>query len=179
MGRSSTATVAALGAALLAVGGCELATLATATPPLVEVQQVELRGMGLLAQSLQVTLCVTNPNDFELDFRRVTAAVDVAGTALAESASETPVHLPPRSSGLVPFAVATTARNLGPQLLGLLRTGGVDYRLHGSVQLTGTLVLALPFSRSGRLNLLAAGQDLLADAAAPSGTRCGSPPSMT
>ena len=70
MGRSSTAAVAAVGATLLVLGGCELATLATATPSLVEVQQVELRGMGLLDQSLQVTLCVTNPNDTELDLRR-------------------------------------------------------------------------------------------------------------
>ena len=174
--RFSHLTVSVL--ALLATG-CELATLATATPPQVEVQRVRLRGVGLLDQSLDVALCVSNPNDAELDFRRVTARVDVAGTPLGESASETQVRLSPHASTLVPFAVAVTERNLGPQLLGVLRTGGVDYRLHGSVQLTGTLAITLPFSRSGRLDLLTAGQDLLADAAAPSGTRCTAPPSTT
>ena len=173
MGRSNMASVAVLGAALLAASGCALATLATATSPTVEVQEVELRGVGLLDQSLGVALCVTNPNDAELDFRRVTVGVDVAGTPLAESTSETQVRLAPRSSTLVPFAVSVTERNLGRQLLGILRTGRVGYRLHGNVQLTGALAVTLPFSRGGRLDLLAAGQDVLADAVAPpSGTRC-------
>ena len=170
MGQSNTALVAVLGAALLAASGC---ALATATPPTVEVQQIELRGMGLLDQSLGVTLCVTNPNDADLNFRRVTVGMDVAGTPLAEGTSEMQVRLAPRSSTLVPFAVAVTERNLGPQLLTILRTGRVGYRLHGSVQLTGALAITLPFSRSGRLDLLAAVQDVLADAAASaSGTRC-------
>ena len=167
---------AAAALALLAGPGC---ALLTATPPTVEVQQVELRGAGLLNQTLGVALCVTNPNDAALDFRRVTMAVDVAGAPLAAGASETAVRLPPRASILVPFMVATTERNIGPQLLGVLRTGGVDYRLRGSVQLAGALAITLPFSRGGRLDLLAAGQGLLADAAAPSGTRCGSAPPTT
>jgi len=100
----------------LLTSGC---TLLTATPPTVAVQQVELRGVGLLEQALGVTLCVTNPNDAELDFRRVTVAVDVSAVPLAEGASDTAVRLPPRSSTLVPFTVVTTARNLGPQLLGM------------------------------------------------------------
>jgi LEA14-like dessication related protein len=160
--------------ALLAAG----CTLLTATPPSVEVQAVQLRGVGLLDQSLAVALCVTNPNDAELGFRRVTVGVDVNGAPLAESTSEAGVRLPPRASTLVPFSVVTTVRNLGPQLLGVLRTGGVDYRLHGTVQLTGALALTLPFSRSGRLDLLAAGQDALADAAAPTATRCDASPAI-
>lgn len=153
--------------ALLATA-CALAVAA----PEVEVAGVELRGLGLLDQALGVALCVSNPNDAELSFRRITVAVDVAGAPLAEGVSEAPVRLPPRSSTLVPFAVATTVRNFGPQLLGVVRSGGVDYRLRGRVQLDGALAVTLPFSRAGRLDLLAAGQGLMADAAAPSGTRC-------
>lgn len=160
--------IVALLAALLGTG----CTLLTATPPQVEVQRVELRGGGLLEQTFAVSLCVTNPNDAELAFRRVVVAVDVSGTSLANSASNSGVRLPPRSSVLVPFTVATTTRNLGPQLLGVLRTGGVDYRVHGTVQLSGALAITLPFSRTGRLDLLAAGDGLLADAAAPATTHC-------
>ncbi len=160
-----------LGLLALTVGGC---TVLTAAPPSVEVQQVELRGVGLLGQSLGVVLCVTNPNDAELDFQRVMVGIDVAGAPFAEGASESPVRLPPRSSTLVPFAVVTTVQNLGPQLLGVLRTGGVAYRVHGSVTLTGASAITLPFSRSGRLDLLAAGESLLSDAAAASSTTaCG------
>ena len=182
MRRTASALLAALAA------GC---ALATATPPEVEVAAVELRGLGLLDQALGVTLCVSNPNDAELSFRRVTVALEVAGAPLAESASETPVRLPPRSSVLVPFTVATTVRNIGPQLLDVVSTGGVDYRVRGRVQLDGALPITLPFSRGGRLDLLAAGARLLslrgqldllaggtrlladAAAAAASDTRCG------
>lgn len=161
-----------LAAALAGATGC---ALATATPPEVEVARVELRAISLLDQALGVSLCVTNPNEStELAFRRVRVAVDVAGAPLAEGETEAPVRLPPRTSTLVPFAVATTAANLGPQLLGVLRTGAVEYRMRGSVQLAGALAITLPFSRSGRLDLLEAG-DLFTDAAARTGTRCAAP----
>ncbi len=107
---------------------------------------------------------------------RVRVGLDLEGTAFAEGESAAAVSLPPRSSTLVPFQVTTTARNLGPQLLGVLRAGGVDYRVHGTVTLTGALALSLPFSQRGRLSLLAAEQGALADAAMPGATACGSAP---
>jgi len=159
-------------AAALGVSGC---TLLTATPPRVEVTGVELRGIGLLDQQLAVTLCVTNPNAAELEFRRVAVTVDAAGALLAEGASDSAVRLPPQSSVMVPFTVVTTVRNLGPQVLAVVRTGAVDYRLHGTISLAGALALTVPFSRSGRLDLLTAGQDLLADTTARTGTPCAPP----
>lgn len=156
-------------AATLFVEGC---ALLRAMPPEVVVQQVALRGIGLLDQILTVSLCVSNLNDSELDFRRVNLVVDIAGFPLADSTSETPVLLPPRASTLVPFRVVTTVRNLGPQLLAILNAGGVDYRLHGTVQFTGVLAITLPFSHIGRLDPLAAAEGLLTDAAASIGARC-------
>ena len=143
--------------ALLAAG----CALATATPPKVEVAAVELRSLGLLDHTLRVTLCVSNPNSTEFSFRKVTVALEVANAPLAESTSEAQVRLPPLSSVLVPFTVDTTVRNLGPQLWDVVRSGGVEYRVHGSVQLDGVLAISLPFSRVGRLDLLAAGARLL------------------
>lgn len=163
--------LAIVAAALLA----PVCTLLTATPPEVEVTGVELRGIGPLEQLLAVTLCVTNPNSAALEFRRITVAMDAAGAPLAEGASDSAVRLPPQSSVTVPFTVVMTVRNLGPQMLAVVRTGGVNYRLHGTVSLTGSLALTLPFSRSGRLDLLTAGQELLTDAATPAGTQCSAP----
>ncbi len=150
---------------------CTGCALATATPPQVEVADVQLRGVELLDQTLGVTLCVTNPNNSELAFRRIQVAVDAAGSPVAEGSSEAPVRLPPRSSTLVPFTVVSTVRNLVPQLFGVLSTGAVEYRLHGSITLE-TLGITVPFSRSGRFGLLAAGRELLVDAVAPVGLRC-------
>ena len=177
----------AASALALMMAGC---ALVPSTPPEVEVAGVELRGLGLLDQAFGATLCVSNPGDAVMSARRVTAALEVADAPLAEVASDAPVRLPPRSSVLVPLTVATTVRNLGPQLLEAVSTGGVDYRVSGGVQLDGALPITVPFSRRGRLDLLAAGSrllslrgqlDLLASgarlltdtAATASGTRCG------
>ncbi len=135
---------------------------------------VRLRGVGVLDLALGVTLCVTNPNPSEISFRRVTATLDVAGAPLAEGVSDVPVRVPPHSSVLVPFTVVATGRDLGPQLLGVLRTGTLDYRVRGSVTLDG-LGLTIPFGRGGRLDALGTGSALLQDAAAPAGMRCASP----
>ncbi len=156
-----------LAAALLCTG----CALATATLPQVEVAAVRLRGLGLLDQTLGVTLCVTNPNNSELAFWRIQVAVDATGNPLAEDASETPVRLAPRSSILMPFTVVSTMRNLVPQLFSVLSSGAVDYRLHGSITLE-TQGVTVPFSRSGRFGLLAAEQEFLADAVTPVGLRC-------
>ncbi len=150
---------------------CSGCALVTATPPQVEVAAVGLRSAGLLDQVLAVTLCVTNPNRSELSFRRITVDVDAEGSPLAAGVSDTAVRLPPGSSVLVPFTVVSTTRNLGPQLLGVVRTGALDYRLHGTVTLD-TLGITVPFSRGGRLDLLASGPGMLADAALPTAPRC-------
>lgn len=153
----------------VALAGC---AVLTATPPSVEVTSVELRAVGLLDQVLAVSVCVTNPNDTALGFQRIHVVFDVNGASLADGQAESAVTLPPHASVPVPFVVATTLANFGPQLLGVLRNGAVDYRMRGSVQLAGPLALTLPFSRSGRLDLLSGGQQVLADAVASTGTPC-------
>lgn len=150
------------------VSGC---ALATDTPPAVDVLAVRLVGLGLTEQQLAVTLCVTNPNNNEITFRRVTADLDVSGAPLASGTSDLAVQLPPQASTVVPFTVMTTVQNLGPQLLGILRTGSIDYRVHGTVTFRG-LGITLPYSRSGRLDPLAAGLELASSASDPSPSRC-------
>ncbi len=155
----------------LALAGC---ALASATPPRVEVASVQLRAVGVLDQRFDLGLCAYNPNGQDLAFRRVRAGIDVGGRPLVETETESAVVIPPHQAVIVPVAVSTTTRNVGPQLLSVLASGAVEYRVHGSVQLAG-LGLTVPFSRSGRLDLLTAGQaagavlaDRLAGAGPPS-----------
>ncbi len=156
-------------ALVLGTAGC---ALINDTPPSVAVMDVRLLGIGLTGQELAVTLCVTNPNPDEIAFRRVTADLDVAGSALATGASDLSVRLPPRSSTIVPFTVVTTVQNLGAQLLDILQTGSVDYRVHGTVGLEGALDITLPYSRSGRLDPVAGGLSLASAASDTTPSRC-------
>ncbi len=165
-------TAAPAAAMALLVGLLSGCALATATPPTVEVLDVHLVGIGLTDAQLATTLCVTNPNANELAFRRVTVALDVSGAPLAVGASDLPVRLPPLSSTPVPFTVVATVQNLGPQLLGIVRGGSLDYRVHGTVSLQGVLGLTLPFSRSGHLDPLAGGLNLASAASDPTPSRC-------
>ncbi len=111
-------------------------------------------------------------NRGQLAFRRVTADLDVSGLPPAAGSSDLPVRLPPLSSTPVPFTVATTIQNLGPQLLGILRTGSVDYRVHGTVGLDGAFGITLPYLRTGRLDLLAGGLGLASAASDATASRC-------
>lgn len=159
---------------ILLPGLCVGCALATATPPQVEVAAVELRGASLFEQVLGVTLCVTNPNSSELAFRRIRVALDASGRPVLKGVSDTAVRLPPGASVLVPFTVVSTVRNIGPQLLSVVQTGSLDYRLRGSITLD-TLGITVPFNRNGRLDLASAGPELLADALEPRGLRCTPP----
>ncbi len=153
----------------LLAAGC---TLIGAAPPQVEIRDISLRKVSPLGAQLAVDLCVSNPNPDALDFRHARVELDIEHAPFAEGQSEGAVRLPPHTSTLVPFQVALTVRNLGPQILGVLQGGGVDYRIHGTVTLTGALGLDVPFSRSGHLGLLSAGQGALNYGAAPVVTRC-------
>ena len=167
-----------LSAAALVLGAAGCALL-TATPPFVEVMDVHLVGIAPAEQQLAVTLCVTNPNGNELAFRRVTAGLDVSGSPLAAGASDLSVRLPPVSSTTVPFTVVTTPQNLGPQLLGILHTGSVDYRVHGTITLQGALSIELPYSRAGHLDPVAGVLSLAFVATDPAPSRCAQPASPT
>lgn len=148
--------------------------LMTDTPPAVDVLAVRLVGFGLTEQQLAVTLCVTNPNNNEISFRQVTANFDVSGAPLASGRSEVAVQLPPQVSTVVPFTVIATAQSLGPQLFSILRTGSIDYRVHGTVTFHG-FGITLPYSRTGHLDPLTAGLELASSASDPVLTRCSLP----
>ena len=160
----------------LGIAGC---ALATATPPSVEVLAVRLTGIGLPDQQLALTLCVTNPNAGALVFRRVTTDLDVSGLPLATAASDAPVQLPGLSSTIVPFSMTATVQSLGPQLLGIVRSGGVEYRVHGTIALQGMLGIELPYARSGRLDLLTGSLALASALSDPAPSRCVQPAGST
>lgn len=136
-------------AALLSISAAGCAT--NITPPQVAVLDVGLMRAGVLDQQVSLVLCVTNPNDRELRFSRATFALDVAGARSAEGETTSSIALPPHASVAVPFAVATSTRNFGPQLANVVTSGGIDYRVSGKVTLQ-SLPVSVPYQSSGRLS---------------------------
>ena len=157
------AAVLALGAA---AAGC---TLLADSPPSVEVMSVELLAQNGMDGQFGVTLCVANPNGNEIVFDKLNAELDVAGAPLAAGTTNLAVRLPPRSFTAVPVTVVATAANLGPQLLGIVHAGRIDYRIRGGISLQTPLAVTLPFSRTGHLDPAMGGLRL---AAAPAPSHC-------
>ena len=129
----------------LAAQGCAV------QPPKIDVLQARLSGLGVLDQQVQVQLCVSNPNQRELAFSRVTANVAVGGERLATAVNDTPVTLPPLGSVALPFTVDTTTRNLGDQIGSILGSGAIRYEVSGVVVLRDFSVIGIPYSVSGRV----------------------------
>ncbi|MGI3778958.1 MAG: LEA type 2 family protein [Janthinobacterium lividum] len=158
---------------------CVLAGCAAVRPPQVDVLQARLSGGGLLDQQLQVQLCVSNPNPRELAFSRVSFEVDVGGRRLASGVNESPVTLPPMGAVALPFAVATTTRNLGTQLGSVFESGTIPYTVSGRIVLRDFGLVGIPYSVSGRVTPadIAAGLiGVAGDASAPGACAATAPP---
>lgn len=172
-GRVASAVRKTIALATLVVPGC---ALISTVPPTISVLDVQLTGVSLFDQQLATTLCVTNPNPTALSFRRITVEADTSGLPLVGGMSDNAVFLPPNASTVVPFTVTSTVRNLGGQLLGTVRSGSLEYRVHGSIVFDGPFGLTIPFSRSGRVDPLAGGFGLFDTATGSTITLC-TPPS--
>jgi len=94
------------------------------------------------------------------------ADLDVSGVSLAIGVSDVAVQLPPQAS-----TVVTTVQNLGPQLLGILCTGSVDYRVQGRGTFRG-LGITLPNLLSGYLDPFDEELELASSASDSSPSRC-------
>lgn len=143
----------------------------SATSPTIAVADIRLTGIGLLEQSVLLTLCVTNPNHTELDFERVHFVLNVSGSAIARGTSEIPTRLPPTASTMVPIAITTTDRNLRSQILSTLQTGSIAFSLDGRVTLA-CVPFPISFNKAGDLSLLSAGLQLAAVDQSPAATPC-------
>lgn len=130
----------------IAVQGC-----AAVQPPKVDVLQAQISAVGILDQRLQVQLWVSNPNDRELAFSKVTANVAIGGERLASAVNDTPVTLPPLAAVALPFAVSTTTRNLGDQLGSVFSSGAVRYTVSGVVVLRDFSLIGIPYSVAGQV----------------------------
>lgn len=153
--RLTRCALLALIAALLAVdSGCAAWRLRNAQPPSVRVSAVRLTSGSLAAQTFDLTLALTNPNDFALPIQGVAYALQVQGSTFAQGKTATSVTVPAHGRKEIHVALVTDLFSDLRQLLAWRRAGAqaLAYQIDGKLKLAGVPV-RLPFHYAGKLDL--------------------------
>jgi LEA14-like dessication related protein len=144
-----------LGAALVLAGCATLARQAFQNP-IVNLRDVNVRGVGISGGSLDVILSVYNPNNFRLDATRLTYRLFVGDSvSLANGDVTTQTTVQAGDSTLVTVPVSFTYAGLGAAARQIFSTGSVNYRVVGDVTV-GSAVgnFTVPYSSTGRFDTL-------------------------
>lgn len=142
--------------ALMALGGCATLARQAFQNPVVNLQNVNVRGLGLSGGQLDVVLSVYNPNNFRLDATRLTYRVFVGDSVgLADGDVQTQTTVQAGDSTIVTLPVSFTYSGLGAAARQLFSTGSVNYRVTGDVTV-GSVVgnFTVPYSATGRFDTL-------------------------
>jgi len=142
----------AIFAMLVVLTGC--AALDETAPPQVTLSDIRMLQGGLFEQRFQVDLRIRNPNDFDLSIDGLTFALELNGQDFADGVSDQQVTVPRLAEAVVPVTASTTLLQMVQQALRLGERADLDYRLSGDVFLAGLTRRAVPYERSGRLQLL-------------------------
>ncbi|HEX4683312.1 MAG TPA: LEA type 2 family protein [Gemmatimonadaceae bacterium] len=139
--------------ALAAVAGCSMLGKAAFQNPVVHLQSVAVRGLGLTGGSLDVKLSVFNPNGYRLDATHLNYRVNLAGDSVrvASGGLDTRTTVQSGDSTIVTIPVDFTYAGIGAAGRALLNTGAVGYHVLGDVTV-GSAVgnFTVPYSTTGR-----------------------------
>ncbi len=144
-----------LGAAL-ALAGCATLARQAFQNPIVNLRDVNVRGIGVSGGSLDVILSVYNPNNYRLDATRLTYRLFVGDTvSLANGDIQTQTSVQAGDSTLVTVPVSFTYAGLGAAARQIFSTGSINYRVAGDVTV-GSAVgnFTVPYSATGRFDTL-------------------------
>jgi LEA14-like dessication related protein len=139
--------------AALASAGCALLGRAAFEQPVVRLQDVRVRGLGLTGGSLEVLLSVYNPNHYRLDATKLTYQVNLAGDSVTVANGELtePFTVSDRDSTIVKIPVSFSYAGIGAAGRSILNTGAVNYHVLGEVSVGSTVgTFKVPYSSTGR-----------------------------
>ena len=130
--------------------------------PEVRLDAVRLGALGIRGGTVWAYLVVSNPNRFALLARSMSYELHLVDPALsgdgwlqlANGVLDQEVHVAPHDSTVVELPVDFTYDGVGNAMRTILRTGVVDYRLSGDLQLRQPVQRRVPFRRSGRVDLV-------------------------
>ena len=120
--------------ALFALSGC--ATLRNALnfqEPQVELQEINITGMGLTGGTMDLVFDVYNPNDYRLRSTRLEVGIDLEGTHFGDALIDRPLDLSPTNHSRVVMPVRFEWAGVGAAARGLLTRQALKYGLVGAV----------------------------------------------
>jgi len=107
--------------------------------PTVELDSVEITGLGLSGVSMNVWLDVFNPNDFVIGATRIEADLQLEETHFGSALLEEDVEIAPASHTRVRIPASFTWDGIGAGVRALLVNGVVDYQLESKLRVRTSL----------------------------------------
>lgn len=144
-------------AALLLVGaaGCARMAQSAFQNPIVELQDVVMRGVGLQGGTLDVILDVQNLNDYRIDVSKVTYTVFAESLQVATGDVTKMVTLDNKSRTQVTLPVNFTFREVQQAANILIQRGSVEYTVEGDFTLATPFgSITRPYRSKGRYDTI-------------------------
>ncbi|HEV8511030.1 MAG TPA: LEA type 2 family protein [Gemmatimonadales bacterium] len=120
----------------VAVSGCAtLKNALTFEKPQIELQEINVTGLGLSGGTLDLVFDVYNPNQYRLRSTRLEVGLELAGTDFGEALIDKPLDLSPENHSRVLMPVRFTWSGVGAAARSLLQSQELPYGLTGAVLL--------------------------------------------
>jgi LEA14-like dessication related protein len=101
--------------------------------PQIELQEINVTGLGLTGGTLDLVFDVYNPNDYRLRSTRLEVGLELAGTDFGEALIDKPLDLSPENHSRVMMPVRFTWAGVGAAARSLLESRELPYGLSGAV----------------------------------------------
>jgi LEA14-like dessication related protein len=107
--------------------------------PTVDLDSIEITGLGISGVSLNIWLDVFNPNDFQIGATRIEADLQLEETDFGSALLEEDVEIAPSSHTRVKVPARFTWDGIGTGVRALLVRGVVDYQLETNLRVKTSL----------------------------------------
>ena len=112
-----------------------LQNVLTFEDPQIELQEINVTGLGLSGGTLDLVFDVYNPNDYRLRSTRLEVDLELAGTDFGEALIDKPLDLSPVNHSRVVMPVRFAWTGVGAAARSLLESQELPYGLTGAVLL--------------------------------------------
>ena len=103
--------------------------------PQIELQEINVTGLGLSGGTLDLVFDVYNPNDYRLRSTRLEVGLELAGTDFGDALIDKPLDLSPVNHSRVTMPVRFTWSGVGAAARSLLESQELPYGITGAVLL--------------------------------------------